>query len=373
MQISYIGRQMGQRWGALLDPYQQIYSWLNQRNLLSLSYYAQLSEKLALWFRYVDDTFTFIKAEEIGFVTQAINSFHDNIKFTSVKEKENKLAFLDVQVERRDNGSLETSVYRKDSDTNIYINWKAYAPSQWKIGTLKGLFRRAFLICSNDESLDKEISHLKAVFKDINGYPSRIVHKTLVDVRKRLDDENTVEPPATTTDANNDNSVKTTDTQEITPHMTLPYKGTEGQDIIREFRKKIDNFIPKTVRPRIAFQGKKVNSFFQLKDKVKVEHQSNLIYKYSSGIGDPSDDYIGETNVRYEARVNEHVRTDKESAVYRHTKRDKITIGWDNFSIVAKGYENKRNRKVAEALYIKESKPSLNEQVKSYKLFLFND
>ena len=70
-----------------------------------------MSEKLALWFRYVDDTFTFIKAEEIDFVTQAINSFHDNIKFTSVKEKENKLAFLDVQVERRDNGSLKTPGY----------------------------------------------------------------------------------------------------------------------------------------------------------------------------------------------------------------------------------------------------------------------
>ena len=95
---------------------------------------------------------------------------------------------------------------------------------------------------------------------------------------------------------------------------------------------------------------KEGKQFFQLKDKVKVEHQSNLIYKYSSEIGDRSDDYIGETKVRYETRVNEHIKTDKESAVYRHTKRDKITIGWDNFSIVAKGYENKRNRKVAEAL-----------------------
>ena len=61
---------------------------------LQKSVISHLSETLDLRFRCEDGTFTFIKAEEIEFVTHAINSFHDNIKFTSVKEKDNKLAFL---------------------------------------------------------------------------------------------------------------------------------------------------------------------------------------------------------------------------------------------------------------------------------------
>ena len=44
----------------------------------------------------------------------------------------------------------------------------------------------------------------------------------------------------------------------------------------------------------------------------------------------------------------------------------------DDFEILDRGYSNTLNRKLAEALFIKELKPKLNEQVKSYKLNLFN-
>ena len=91
-----------------------------------------LSDKLRLWLRYVDDTFTFIKKDEIDNVINVLNNFHTNIKFTHVCENYNKLAFLDIQVERDAGGSFSRGVYRKDSDTNIYINWNSYAPREWR-------------------------------------------------------------------------------------------------------------------------------------------------------------------------------------------------------------------------------------------------
>ena len=44
----------------------------------------------------------------------------------------------------------------------------------------------------------------------------------------------------------------------------------------------------------------------------------------------------------------------------------------DDFQIIEKGFNNVVDRKIAEALYINDLKPKLNEQVRSYKLNLFN-
>ena len=59
---------------------------------------------------------------------------------------DNKLAFLDVCVTRISKNEIETSLYRKAANTNIYINWYSHAPS--KTGTLRNLIERAKLISS---------------------------------------------------------------------------------------------------------------------------------------------------------------------------------------------------------------------------------
>ena len=43
-----------------------------------------------------------------------------------------------------------------------------------------------------------------------------------------------------------------------------------------------------------------------------------------------------------------------------------------DFRIVDKGFSNTVDRKLAEALYVKELDPVLNRQKKSYNLLLFN-
>ena len=101
-----------------------------------------------------------------------MNNFHSDINFTFESEDQNQISFLDVLISRKPDGSFSTKVYRKKTDNNIYINWKAFAPKSWKIGTLKGIFRRAYLICSEKEDLEKEIQYIKQVFNKTNGYPS---------------------------------------------------------------------------------------------------------------------------------------------------------------------------------------------------------
>ena len=125
---------------------------------------------LFVWVRYVDDTFTIIKKGEIENSKAVLNSYYESIKFTL----EGELHFW-VNLTKNLDGSFNTSVYRKLTDTNIYVHWKAHVPKIWKIGTLKGLFRRAFLISANNDRLKREIDFLEQIFVKINKYPKRVV------------------------------------------------------------------------------------------------------------------------------------------------------------------------------------------------------
>ena len=81
--------------------------------------------------------------------------------------------------------------------------------------------------------------------------------------------------------------------------------------------------------------------------------------------------YVGETSVRIGTRAYEHANTDINSAVFKHLNGAKHKADNSNFKILARGYSKCRDRKIAEALYIKDIQPNLNKQVKSHKLELF--
>ena len=138
-----------------------------------------LNGSLRVWKRYVDDTFAIVKRNSVDAILNTLNRFHRNITFTHEIESGGKIAFLDVLVERTGNGTFESSVYRKPTNTDLYIHWQSYAPEGWKVGTLKTLIHRAYTVCSTPESRRVELDHLKRVFSDINGYPRRLVNNML--------------------------------------------------------------------------------------------------------------------------------------------------------------------------------------------------
>ena len=166
--------------------------------------------------------------------------------------------------------------------------------------------------------------------------------------------------------AEHSNEVGRLKDQEVKPFISLPYKGKEGEKIVSQFRSALTKALPSHVKPQFTYKGKKMGSYFRLKDKVSIEHQSGLVYAFKR------DKYVGETKVRYGDRIDQHCHTDKKSAVYKFKVENQIQVSKDDFEILDMGYSNTLNRKLAEALFIKELKPELNEQVKSYKLNLFN-
>ena len=69
----------------------------------------------ARWKRYVDNTNAYIDPSKIEFFLEKLNSYHPNIQFTFEIEENQKIKFL------------ETTVFRKETNTDLYINWNSDA------------------------------------------------------------------------------------------------------------------------------------------------------------------------------------------------------------------------------------------------------
>ena len=152
------------------------------------------------------------------------------------------------------------------------------------------------------------------------------------------------------------------------PYMIIPYAGERGEKVMKKVMKKI----PEEVRPRIVYTGTKLSSFFPVKDKVEDKYISNVIYYFDSA-SENDVDYTGETKCRFGKRVGQHQGGDKQSAIVINFQTKNLPPPQaGEFRILAKNYPNRLKRRIAESLYIKENKSTLNVQVDCYKLKLFN-
>ena len=106
-----------------------------------------------------------------------LNSFHKNIKFTFEEEKDNKTSFLDVLI-LRNGSSIETTVHHNFT-RDVYLHWDSFSPNSWKVGTLKTLLLRAFVVGSNEQLLNREIEHLRNVFSHTNGYLKGVIQNVI--------------------------------------------------------------------------------------------------------------------------------------------------------------------------------------------------
>ena len=132
--------------------------------------------------RYVDDIFVlFDSIEKLEKFKEYLNSKHENINFTSEIEKDGKLPFLDMLIDRN-NGVIQTSVYRKPTFTGVYTHFHSFLPSVYKFGLLSTILFRYFSVCSSFNLFHLEVLKFKEIFLK-NGYPLKIVN---VCIRKFL-------------------------------------------------------------------------------------------------------------------------------------------------------------------------------------------
>ena len=319
-----------------------------------------LSDCLVYWKRYVDDTIAYVDLQHLERIVNTLNSFDRNIQFTYEMEKDCKISFLDVAILKDTNKSLSTTVYRKRTDTNIYIHWTAHAPLIWKKSTITMMVKRALNICSNNGLLDSELSHIKNVFCDLNGYPVKFVQNMINSIRK-----NHVNLPKTTV------TEDTTEEKSNAPiQICLPYLGRKGENIITKMKKKIKEKLTDQISTRVIYTTTKLNSKFKTKDQTKFEHKNNLVYQCECP--DCHKKYVGETSRRLIERLIDHNKRDNRSHVLNLSKEEQHTHIWkENIEIIGNNYKNKIKRKISESYFIRDIKPELNKQDTSFPLKLY--
>ena len=104
------------------------------------------------------------------------------IRFTVEDNKEDgSIPFLDTIVKPEADGTLSTTVYRKPTHTDQYLQWDSHHHLSAKFSVVHTLSHRASTVCSKPELLQKEKDHLRKALTKCN-YPKWALDK----VEKRL-------------------------------------------------------------------------------------------------------------------------------------------------------------------------------------------
>ena len=92
-------------------------------------------------------------------------------------EEEGLLPFLDIDIYRKQDGSLGHRVHSKPIHTNQYLHHNSHHHPANKKSVLSSLIHRAKALCDQD-SLIQELVFLTTVFKD-NGYSSQQIRRAM--------------------------------------------------------------------------------------------------------------------------------------------------------------------------------------------------
>jgi len=302
------------------------------------------------WDRYVDDTNCAIHKDYVSEFHNHLNSIDPCIQFTMEQPNpKGGVPFLDTLITPCADGLIAVSVYRKDTHTDLYLQWDSNHNVSSKLSVVRTLFHRAYTVCSSDEILQKEITHVMDVLKQ-NGYPTWAIHRGHNCIKNK----------------HSPNSSHSSSSTQVNPktvtYTTVPYISGFSEKLGKSLGKKGIKVYPKT---SFTLQSTLMNP----KDKDPKPTQQSLVY----GIECPDDQcsahYIGETGRTLKERFYDHT-TKENSAVKAHstqTGHPLPSIEDSEVHVLAKE-PNSFKRKIMESMFIKVNNPLLNRNVGKYEL-----
>lgn len=143
------------------------------------------------WRRFIDDIFAVVKRDEAIEILNKLNSIYpEQIKFTSEKEVEGMIPFLDVLV-KRSGKKLKLEIYRKPTHTDRFIPSNSYHSTEQKMSAFHSVIHRLMSIPMEKEDFEKEKRNIFRIAK-INGYNENIITAMMSKYqRKKIREANT--------------------------------------------------------------------------------------------------------------------------------------------------------------------------------------
>ena len=302
----------------------------------------------SLWKRFVDDTFTIIKKEDRSSFLQHLSSIHQNIKFTCEEVRDDgSMPFLDILVTLKEDGSLSTSVFRKPTHTDLYLQWDSHHTISSKYSVAGTLYHRAKTICSDQQLQKKEEDHLCQALQKCR-YPIWAIN------RARIKSQN----PTGRTNSNNNNQTGQKKTINKNIYMVVPYQ----QGLSERFKNTCQK-----CGVQVHFKGGQTikDLLMAPKDKDPITNKSGVIYRFKCSEDGCEEEYIGESARTLAERFKEHQKSP--SPFHDHCNISGHKADINNFNIIGRE-DQSLTRAIKEALFIRVNDPSLNRNIGKYHL-----
>ena len=292
----------------------------------------------------MDDTFIILQSSNKAEFHKHLNSIDKHIQFTSAEAGDDaSIPFVDVLITPDKEGNLTTTVYRKPTHMDLYLQWDSNHTAASKYSVVGSLQHRANTIYSNEDLLKIEEKHLQVALQRCK-YLAWAINKARMKTRTATNKSRTR------------NSNASINIQK--PHMVIPYY--QG----------ISESLKKTCRVygvQVYFKGGNTikNLLMAPKDQDAIHNKSGIIYRYQCDRVECDEEYIGKSSRTFGERFKEHLKAP--SPIYDHSNTTGHNVTLDNFSIVGREDQN-LCRWIKEALYIRVNNPSLNENIGKYHL-----
>ena len=312
----------------------------------------ETENKLPIFYkRFVDDTLSAMPDPEAAseFLT-TLNKSHPSVDFTMELEENGRLPFLGMNVIR--NGCrLDTTVYRKPTDTGLLLHYHSHVDVRYKRSLLNTMLNRAFQLSSTWKFFHEECERLKEIFSRLR-YPVDLVQSTI----RRFIESKVAE----------ESHIQVSDKREAPVRIMLPYKDQKSANVVRKQLADLGRKINADISP--VYTSRKIKDEIKVReDKPPLVNQQCVVYSFQCGLCDAG--YVGYTCRHLHQRIEEH----KGSAIGNHLREQHDMEPEDiaeNFRILRK-CQNKFDCLIFEMFFIKELKPTLNKQCDSIRAKLF--
>ena len=261
------------------------------------------------WKRYVDDTCCILRSDLVDDFHSHLNTIETTIQFTLEIEAQAQLPFLDVLILRNPDKFIDTTVFRKPTHTNKYLDFSSHHPIAHKTAVVRTLFHRAITIPSTDPSKTEE---QQTVVKslELNGYPKKAIERMSQPRQPHL-----LNPDTTATNPQ---------------FASIPYvQGTS--EAIRQILAPLG--VKTSFRPTNTLR----NMLVHPKDPMPTEKKSGVVYCIPCGSCPQT--YIGQAGRTLEQRLKEHEKAVRDenittSALAEHVQKTGHPIEWTQTEVV---------------------------------------
>ena len=256
---------------------------------------------------------------------------------------------------------MQTTVYRKPTNNDIYLNWNLLSPKSWKRRALRIVTKKAYVIYSTVHLLQKELGHISFAFQKYNNFPKWIIDQGLYQVKKNHHFIRRVQTEI--------NDVR----NEKSHLLVFPSTGQKRERLIKSMKTTLKYSLPNNIFKNSAYSASKLSNKFNIKLKIRQD-QHDVTYYFKYPAETCREDCIGEAGRRLSGRVIDHNGRDKSSHVLKHCiEKEHKVPSVKGFMILGTNYKKKKfRRKISRSLYIKENLSSLNTQEKSVAIKLFS-